>query len=46
MPFYILGLAIFISIPLIYKLKLPEDEEDGEEPQFMKALMNFVPLYN
>lgn len=42
-PFIVCGLAIYGCIPFIYNLNLPDDEE-GEVPPFMTALMNFTVL--
>ena len=41
LPFLVCGLTIFLCIPLLNNLDLAEDEE-GEVPQFMTALMDFV----
>ena len=41
LPFYVCGILMLSTIPFIYNLQLPEDEE-GEVPQFMTALFDFV----
>lgn len=44
LPFYFCGSAIFLCIPSIYNLQLPDETEITDEPQFMKAIFDFVKI--
>ena len=45
LPFYVVGVSILICLPFINNLQLQEEDE-GEAPQFMTALFDFVTLIN
>jgi hypothetical protein len=45
LPFYVFGILMVGTIPLIYSLNIPDTVTEGEEqgePEFLKSLMNFV----
>jgi MFS family permease len=44
LPFYVVGVTILVCLPFIQNLQLQEEEE-GEAPQFMTALMNYVWIF-
>ena len=46
LPFYALGLSLFISVFLIHYLDLPMSNEEEETPNFIKLLNNFYIMIN
>lgn len=46
LPFYALGLSMFISVYLIHYLSLPITNDEEESPNFIKLLYNFHILIN
>ena len=44
LPFYVVAITIYLSLPCIYFLELPQEEET-ESPKFFKAMLKIVNFF-